>query len=37
MPEEVAAEWQSGAGHTVEPDLSVDSAAVRAAYAAARD
>jgi xylulokinase len=37
VPEEVAAEWQSGAGHTVEPNLSVDSAAVRAAYAAARD
>lgn len=33
--DDVAAAWDVGAGTTVEPDLSVDGAAIRAAYAAA--
>ena len=33
---EVARDWDLGRGPTVEPDLSVDRAAVRAAYADAR-
>lgn len=35
-PGEVAAAWGLGEGVTVEPDVSVDAASVRAAYAAAR-
>lgn len=35
-PEDVAASWQLGAGHDVEPDPRVDGHGIRAAYAAAR-
>ena len=33
---EVAADWDLGRGATIEPDVTVDRARVRAAYAAAR-
>jgi xylulokinase len=36
-PEEIARAWRLGAGTVIEPDGSVDAAAVRAAYARARD
>ena len=35
-PDEVRASWAFGEAHRVEPDRSVDSSAVRAAYAAVR-
>ena len=36
-PDEVAAAWHLGAGSSIEPDLSVDTRAMRSAYAALRD
>jgi xylulokinase len=36
-PTDIAAAWHLGTGHPVEPDLSVDTRAVRNAYAALRD
>jgi hypothetical protein len=36
-PSDVAAAWDLGTGPPVEPDLSIDTRAMRSAYAALRD